>query len=87
MFSIILWNSLTCQNKKDTLLDTVESSFKRSHLFEQCFRQFELKDVGVIEPSMHISSGNYFQMKDTLPPISPAEQNFVSKLSDFKMNM
>ena len=64
MFSIILWNSLTCQNKKDTLVDTVESSFERSHLFQNekvrtlFFRQFEQKDVYVIEPSMHISSGN-----------------------------
>ena len=64
MFSIILWNSLTCQNKKDTLVDTVESSFERSHLFQNekvrtlFFQQFEQKDVRVIEPSMHISSGN-----------------------------
>ena len=28
MFLIILWSSLTCQNKKDTLVDPVESSFK-----------------------------------------------------------
>ena len=64
MFSIILWNSLTCQNKKDTLVDTVESSFERSHLFQNekvrtlFFRKFEQKDVCVIEPAMHTSRGN-----------------------------
>ena len=47
MFSIILWSSLTSQNKEDTLVDAAtrgrliallfhsfESSSKRSHLFQ-----------------------------------------------------